>query len=165
MEQQRQPILSVNKVCKNFPGVRALDHVDFCVYPGEIHALIGENGAGKSTLMKIILGAYSMTSGSMLFKGEPYAPASPHEALQKGVSMIHQEISLIPTFTVTDNIWIGREDRFSKMKGIYHRTAQRAAAQQILDQLGLNISADAEVSRLSVAEMQMVEIALSLIHI
>jgi len=159
MEQQRQPILSVNKVCKNFPGVRALDHVDFCVYPGEVHALIGENGAGKSTLMKIILGSYSMTSGSMLFKGEPYAPASPHEALQKGVSMIHQEISLIPTFTVTDNIWIGREDRFSKMKGIYHRTAQRAAAQQILDQLGLNISADAEVSRLSVAEMQMVEIA------
>lgn len=159
MEQQRQPILSVNKVCKNFPGVRALDHVDFCVYPGEVHALIGENGAGKSTLMKIILGSYSMTSGSMLFKGEPYAPASPHEALQKGISMIHQEISLIPTFTVTDNIWIGREDRFSKMKGIYHRTAQRAAAQQILDQLGLNISADAEVSRLSVAEMQMVEIA------
>lgn len=96
MEQQRQPILSVNKVCKNFPGVRALDHVDFCVYPGEVHALIGENGAGKSTLMKIILGSYSMTSGSMLFKGEPYAPASPHEALQKGVSMIHQEISLIP---------------------------------------------------------------------
>lgn len=75
-----QPILSINKVCKNFPGVKALKDVDFYVNPGEVHALVGENGAGKSTLMKIILGSYSMTSGSMTFKGKPYAPSSPHDA-------------------------------------------------------------------------------------
>lgn len=155
----QQPLLSVNQVCKNFPGVKALQNVDFWVYPGEVHALIGENGAGKSTLMKIILGSYSMSSGSMTFKGEPYAPASPHDALQKGISMIHQEISLVPTFSVTDNIWIGRESRFSGCPGTYNRKAQRKAAQDILDQLGLNINPDTEVSRLSVAEMQMVEIA------
>ena len=155
----QQPLLSVNQVCKNFPGVKALQNVDFWVYPGEVHALIGENGAGKSTLMKIILGSYSMSSGSMTFKGEPYAPASPHHALQKGISMIHQAISLVPTFSVTDNIWIGRESRFSGCPGTYNRKAQRKAAQDILDQLGLNINPDTEVSRLSVAEMQMVEIA------
>ncbi|HIQ83373.1 MAG TPA: sugar ABC transporter ATP-binding protein [Candidatus Pullichristensenella stercorigallinarum] len=155
-----QPILSINKVCKNFPGVRALKDVDFYVNPGEVHALVGENGAGKSTLMKIILGSYSMTSGSMTFKGKPYSPSSPHDALLQGISMIHQEISLIPTFTVSDNVWIGREGKFSNFRGVYNRRRQRQATQKILDQLGLNsISPDAEVSRLSVAEMQMVEIA------
>ncbi len=154
-----QPILSVNQVCKNFPGVKALQNVDFYVNPGEIHALIGENGAGKSTLMKIILGSYTMTSGSMTFKGKPYAPASPHDALLRGVSMIHQEISLVPTFTVSDNIWIGREDQFSRCRGVYNRRKQREATQAILSQLGLRIDPDVEVSRLSVAEMQMVEIA------
>ena len=126
-----QPILSVNQVCKNFPGVKALQNVDFYVNPGEIHALIGENGAGKSTLMKIILGSYTMTSGSMTFKGKPYAPSSPHDALLRGVSMIHQEISLVPTFTVSDNIWIGREDQFSRCRGVYNRRKQREATQAI----------------------------------
>ncbi len=154
-----QPLLSVNKVCKNFPGVKALKDVDFCVYPGEVHALIGENGAGKSTLMKIILGAYTMTSGSMTFKGKPYLPTAPYDALLKGISMIHQEINLIPTFTVTDNIWIGREGKFSNIKGIYNRREQREATKKILKQLGLDIDPDVEVSQLSVAEMQMVEIA------
>ena len=154
-----QPILSINKVCKNFPGVKALKDVDFYVNPGEVHALVGENGAGKSTLMKIILGSYSMTSGSMTFKGKPYAPSSPHDALLQGISMIHQEISLIPTFTVSDNVWIGREGSFSNFRGVYNRRRQRQATRKILDQLGLKINPDAEVSRLSVAEMQMVEIA------
>ncbi len=154
-----KPILSVNKVCKNFPGVKALTDVDFYVNPGEVHALIGENGAGKSTLMKIILGAYSMTSGSMTFKGEPYHPASPYDALMKGISMIHQEISLVPTFSVMDNVWIGREDKFNKHKGFYNKKSQREATLKILEKLDLKISPDTLVSKLSVAEMQMVEIA------
>lgn len=152
-------LLSVNKVSKSFPGVKALREVDFYVKKGEVHALIGENGAGKSTLMKIILGKYSMTSGSMTFKGKPYRPASPHDALSQGVSMIHQEISLVPTLSVAENIWIGREQRFSRVKGFYNKQAQRMAAADILRQLGLNLDPDAEVARLSVAEMQMVEIA------
>ncbi len=152
-------LLSVDKVCKNFPGVKALKDVDFYVKKGEVHALIGENGAGKSTLMKIILGKYAMSSGSMTYKGQPYHPSSPHEALEKGISMIHQEISLVPTMSVADNIWIGRESRFSGVKGMYNKRAQRDAAAQVIAQLGLNIDPDVEVARLSVAEMQMVEIA------
>ncbi len=152
-------LLSVNKVCKNFPGVKALRDVDFYVKKGEVHALIGENGAGKSTLMKIILGKYSMTSGSMTFKGKPYHPSSPHDALSQGISMIHQEISLVPTLSVADNIWIGREQRFSRLKGFYNKQVQRETAAEIIRQLGLKIDPDVEVARLSVAEMQMVEIA------
>lgn len=157
--ETKKPILKINKVSKHFPGVRALDEVDFYVNPGEVHALIGENGAGKSTLMKIILGTYKMTSGTMELKGEAYAPANPLEALQKGISMIHQEINLIPTFSVSDNIWIGREGQFSQSGKFYNRAAQREATLEILRKLNLNIDPDVEASYLSVAEMQMVEIA------
>lgn len=152
-------LLSVQQVCKNFPGVKALKDVDFFVRKGEVHALIGENGAGKSTLMKIILGKYSMSSGSMTFKGKPYQPKSPHEALNAGISMIHQEISLVPTFTVAENIWIGRENRFSPVPGLTNRRKMSEAAARVLQELELNIHPDAIVSTLSVAEMQMVEIA------
>lgn len=153
-----RPLLSVKNICKRFPGVYALKGVDFKVYQGEIHALIGENGAGKSTLMKIILGIHKPTSGEMVFQGEIYSPKSPVEALGKGISMIHQEISLIPTISVSENIWIGRESKFGN-KYFIDAKKQREATREILARLGLTISPDVDVSQLSIAEMQLVEIA------
>lgn len=156
--ENKKPILKIDKVSKRFPGVLALNEVDFEIYAGEVHALLGENGAGKSTLMKTVLGMYKPTSGSMELKGHPYAPKSPSEALEKGISMIHQEINLVPTMSVSENIWIGREKQFGN--AIFRNHAkQSAATKQILLQLGLDISPEMEVSRLSIAEMQLVEIA------
>ena len=110
--EKREPVLRVGNITKTFPGVQALKGVNLDIYPGEVHALLGENGAGKTTLMKIILGIYQPTSGKMEYKGEPYTPKTPTEALAKGISMIHQEISLVPTTSVSENIWIGRERQF-----------------------------------------------------
>lgn len=155
---KREPILQVENVTKSFPGVQALKGVNLEIYPGEVHALLGENGAGKSTLMKIVLGIYQPTSGKMRFKGEAYAPKSPTEALGKGISMIHQEISLVPTTSVAENIWIGREKQFGN-RFFVNKKKQEEAAGEILDRLGLKISPSKIVSSLSIAEMQLVEIA------
>lgn len=156
--EKMEPILCVKNVSKSFPGVQALKGVDLRIYPGEVHALLGENGAGKSTLMKIILGMYQPSSGEMEYKGQKYAPKSPAEALANGISMIHQEISLVPTTTVSENIWIGRESRFGN-KCFINKRKQNEATAQILKELGLNIRPSAVVSGLSIAEMQLVEIA------
>lgn len=156
--QNTKPILRVKDITKSFPGVQALKGVDLEVYPGEVHALMGENGAGKSTLMKIILGIYQPTSGTMYLREEAYAPKSPNEALQKGISMIHQEISLVPTTSVSENIWIGREAAFGN-KIFINKKKQEAATKEILERLGLDISPSTPVSALSIAQMQMVEIA------
>ncbi len=152
------PILKCEQISKVFPGVHALTDVDLVVERGEIHALVGENGAGKSTLMKIILGIHKPTSGKMYFDGKPYAPKGPADALATGISMIHQEISLVPTTTVAENIWIGREYLFGN-KVFIDQKKQVEATREILDRLGLQISATAEVAGLSIAEMQLVEIA------
>lgn len=156
--EKKEAILHVENITKNFPGVQALKGVNLEIYPGEVHALLGENGAGKSTLMKIILGIYQPSSGTMTYKGKSYAPKSPMEALGKGLSMIHQEISLIPTTTVSENIWIGREYCFGN-KFFINKTKQEAATKEILGRLGLEIDPSTEVSNLSIAEMQLVEIA------
>ncbi len=110
--KKNEIILKVSNITKSFPGVKALKGVSLNIYPGEVHALLGENGAGKSTLMKVILGMYQPTSGEMEYKGEKYAPKSPMTALSRGISMIHQEINLVQTTSVSENIWIGREYQF-----------------------------------------------------
>ncbi|WP_343250756.1 sugar ABC transporter ATP-binding protein [Diplocloster hominis] len=156
--QNVKPVLKVKDITKSFPGVQALKGVDLEVYPGEVHALMGENGAGKSTLMKIVLGIYQPTTGTMHLNGEPYAPKTPNEALHKGISMIHQEISLVPTTSVSENIWIGREKQFGN-KVFINKKKQEAATKEILERLGLAISPSALVSSLSIAQMQLVEIA------
>ena len=158
MGKEKKSILHIEKITKNFPGVQALKGVNLDVYAGEVHALLGENGAGKSTLMKIILGMYQPTSGNMIYKDASYAPKCPTDALEKGISMIHQEISLVPTMTVAENIWIGREDRFGNRIFINKKKQEEAAA-EILKKLGLKINPSAVVSGLSIAEMQLVEIA------
>ena len=145
-------------ISKNFPGVRALNNVDFTVGASEIHALIGENGAGKSTLMKIMLGSHQPTEGEMFFKGEPFKPKAPGDALNRGISMIHQEISLTPTLSVSENVWIGREDRFGT-KVFINRKKQEAATHELIKRIGLDVDPQTIVSKLSIAQKQLVEIA------
>ncbi len=105
-------ILSVMEgIDKSFPGVHALDHCDFALRSGEVHALVGENGAGKSTLMKVLAGIYSKDSGSIFYKGSEVEIPNPRSAQDLGISMIHQELNLMPHLTVAQNIFIGREPR------------------------------------------------------
>lgn len=151
-------LFSAKSIQKSFPGVRALKNGQLQLRRGEKHALIGENGAGKSTMMKIILGSYIPDSGTMEFKGHPHAPKSPGDALRLGISMIHQEISLVPSLSVSENIWIGREAQFGSPVFI-NKKAQEKATAEILKKLKLDIDPSTEVSKLSIAMMQLVEIA------
>ena len=154
-----EELLRLEGISKFFPGVRALDDVQLEIRKGEVHALIGENGAGKSTLMKIILGIYTPNAGTVYFKGKPVRFTSPTDALNAGISMIHQEISLVQTLSVAENIWIGRENEFSRLGMLSIRKRNEAAA-QLLREIGLeHLNPKAIVRNLSVANMQLVEIA------
>jgi ABC-type sugar transport system ATPase subunit len=100
------PLLAMQGISKSFPGVKALDRVDFQLWPGEVHALVGENGAGKSTLIKILAGVYSMDSGQTLIDGKPVDISSPRQASKYGISVVHQEFTLVPQMTVAENIML-----------------------------------------------------------
>ena len=104
-----QPVIEMRKVTKAYRGVPAVKEVDFTLHKGEVHALLDENGAGKSTLTKIMAGVVEATSGEMLHNGHKVAFTNPHEALQNGIAMIHQELNLMAPMTIAENIWIGRE--------------------------------------------------------
>ena len=151
------PVLVMDRITKDFPGVRALGGVTLEVRRGEVHALVGENGAGKSTLMKILAGAVLGDKGEIRIEGRPVEIASPHAAQELGVSMIYQEFNLVPHLTVAENIWLGREPQV--LPGIidWGRMFRDAAA--VLARLGVNIDPRTPVARLSVAQQQMVEIA------
>ena len=151
-------ILKMTGISKWFAGIKALDHVDFSLRRGEVRALIGENGAGKSTLMKILLGIHGADTGEIEFLGKKVNFREPKDALDAGISMIHQEISLIPTVDVAENIWMGREDKFSTGFLINTR-ARYGATQKLLDDLGIHVDPRRKVSLLSVAMMQLVELA------
>lgn len=101
-------VLEVKDVSKSFYSTHALTRVNFDLEKGEVLALAGENGAGKSTMMNILLGSFAPDEGTMLLNGKTYEPKNPSDALQKGISMIHQELCLVPSMTVADNVWIGR---------------------------------------------------------
>lgn len=124
-------LLQVDGVSKRFPGALALNKVNFTLRPGEVHALVGENGAGKSTLMNIIAGLMPMSEGSMRLAGNNYAPRSPLDALRQGVSMIHQEISLVNSMPVYENVWLGNEKIFGS-KVFAKKKAQIAATEKML---------------------------------
>lgn len=156
-----QPILSLNSISKSFPGVQALDSVNLEVYPGEIHALVGENGAGKSTLMRIISGASSKDSGSMQWRGYEVDIKTPIEAQNLGIAMIHQELALIPYIDIGKNIFLGREPQ-GKIPGLIDWSNLYQASSDILDSLGLNISPRTIIKDLSIAQQQMIEVAKSL---
>lgn len=149
-------ILEVKNLSKRFPGVLALDKTQLKVRPGEVHALLGENGAGKSTLMKCILGMYKPDGGEIYFDGRRVTINNTSEALKIGISMIHQEINLVQHRTIAENIWIGREPgRF----GILNWKALYKKAEEMLERLELDLNPKTIVGKLSVAGMQMVEIA------
>ncbi len=153
--------LRMEGISKAFPGVQALQDVSFGVAQGEIHALVGENGAGKSTLMKILTGALPRDRGHIELRGQPVEITSPAVAQACGISMIHQELSLIPYLTVGQNIYLGREAR-SRIPGLIDWPTLYRHAQELLDRLNVQVSARAQVQDLSIAQRQMVEIVKAL---
>ncbi|MFD1554726.1 sugar ABC transporter ATP-binding protein [Paraburkholderia silviterrae] len=155
------PLISVNKLSKSFPGVRALHEVQFELAAGEVHALMGENGAGKSTLMKILAGVYSRDSGEILYDGRPVAFASPREAQAAGVGIIHQELQLMNHLTVAQNMFIGREPR-GRLRLFLDEDKLNARARAILERMHVHLDPRTVVGTLTVASQQMVEIAKAL---
>jgi ribose transport system ATP-binding protein len=149
-------LLRLDGVSKRYPGVTALDNVDFDLKAGEVHVLFGENGAGKSTLISIISGAQRPSSGALNVAGQPVSFAGVHDARASGISAVFQEFSLVPQLTVGENIFLGEE----MTRGPFlDRSALRRQARAILDRLGFQLDPDHRVLHLSRAEQQMVEIA------
>ncbi len=150
-------LLSAEGIRKEFPGVVALDDVEFKLKRGTVHALMGENGAGKSTLMKILAGIYTPDKGEVRLKGVDIRLTSPLDALENGIAMIHQELNLMPFMTVAENIWIRREPK-NRFGFVDHGEMNRITA-RLFDRLKIKIDPEIEVRHLSVANRQMVEIA------
>ncbi|MBR0398123.1 MAG: sugar ABC transporter ATP-binding protein [Eubacterium sp.] len=149
-------ILEMKDISKTFPGVKALDHVQLRVRPGEVHALMGENGAGKSTLMKILMGIYTKDEGGeILFDGKPYHVNNPKDAMDTGVAMIHQELNPILDMTVYENIFVGREIR---KNGLVDKKAEIQEAERLIKEYGLHVSATEILRHLTVAQCQLIEI-------
>ena len=153
-------LLEVRNISKSFPGVVALDDVSLRVDRGTVHALIGENGAGKSTLMKIIAGIVPADAGALLLAGRRLQLRSPRQALEHGIAMIHQELNLMPSMSVAENIWIGREP-VNAFGLISHRELHRRT-RALLERLAIDLDPQAEVRALSIANRQLVEIARAL---
>ena len=151
--------LRVENATKNFPGVKALDSVSLDLQPGEIHALLGENGAGKSTLIKIITGVYRPDEGEIHIAGELVNFTSPQQALGAGIGTVHQERNLIPRYSIAENIML---DRLPTKFGLIDRNYMRQQAKHWLGVLDLHIDPELQVRRLSVAQLQLVEIARAL---
>lgn len=160
MKADRAPLLQMSGISKSFPGVQALKSVDFNVYAGEVHALIGENGAGKSTLIKILSGAQPADEGQIILRGQEMAFHNPREALNHGLATINQELMLIPQLSVAENILLGRLPH--KRLGQVDWETARSYAHQALGMLGHHLDPDAPVAGLSVAEQQVTEIARAL---
>ncbi|HRO47275.1 sugar ABC transporter ATP-binding protein [Agriterribacter sp.] len=154
-------LLRAENISKSFPGVKALDNVQLHVEKGKVHAVMGENGAGKSTLMKILIGMYAPDAGQIIYKGQPITFNSVHDALKAGFSMIHQELLPFPELSVAENIFMGNEPTIA-IPGWINRKKRNKDAQLLVDQLGLRINVTRRMKTLSVAEMQMVEIAKAL---
>ena len=154
-----EPLLRMTAIGKRFPGVRALEDVNFEVAPGEVHALLGENGAGKSTLLKILSGAQQPDHGTITFAGKQLELKTPHDAQRLGVVTIYQELALTPNMTIAENVFIGREPGVGVFVNWRRMVAETSA---ITERLGLDLKPMSIVRGLSVAEQQLVEIARAL---
>lgn len=154
------PLVRMTGITKRFGRVTVLEGVDFEVRAGEVHILAGENGAGKSTLIKILAGVHTDFEGSLEFQGRAARPTSPQDSARLGVAVIHQELSLIPSMSVADNIFLGR--MLTTRGGFVRAAAQRAETERLLEQFGLDLPADRSVETLPVAQQQLVEIAKAL---
>ncbi len=154
------PILTLTGVGKRFPGVVALRGVSLDVARGEGHVLLGENGAGKSTLINLLGGLYTVDEGEITFDGKPYRPRTPTDAFRAGIRVVHQELSMLMQMTVAENLMF---ERLPQRRGIvdYAETNRRAA--ELLEDVGLDVPPTTQVSRLGVAQMQLIEIAKTLV--
>ncbi|QMT32536.1 glucose ABC transporter ATP-binding protein /galactose ABC transporter ATP-binding protein [Alysiella filiformis DSM 16848] len=149
-------LLTMTDIHKAFPGVKALDGVNLQVRAHSVHALMGENGAGKSTLLKCLFGIYAKDSGSIQFLGKEANFTNAKEALENGISMVHQELNLVKQLSVMDNLWLGRYPT----KGIFvDHKKMHEDTQAIFDELGIKLDPNEKVANLTVSEMQMIEIA------
>jgi ribose transport system ATP-binding protein len=153
--------LEIRGVSKSFPGVKALDNVSFAIGRGEVVGLIGENGAGKSTLLKILNGVYQPDSGGIFVDGRAVHVASPRQAFDSGIAMVFQEQSILPTLTVAENIFLGREEEFIRF-GLISKSRMKAAAKEEMKKVHLDIDPGMRCADLSFAARQMVEIAKAL---
>jgi len=153
-----QPIIRIEGGSKTYQGVYAIKGVDFDLYPGEVHAILGENGAGKSTLTKALAGVLELTEGRMFVENEERSFKSPREALQAGIAMVYQENSLVLTMTVAQNLYLGEEKFFNRLRGLY------ISAQQFLQGLNFDVDPTVNVAMLGAAQKQMVEIARAVLH-
>ncbi|HJG83585.1 MAG TPA: sugar ABC transporter ATP-binding protein [Lacrimispora saccharolytica] len=154
-----ETIVSMKNISKNFPGVRALDHVQFELRSGEVMALLGENGAGKSTLMKILSGVYTRDEGSLEIFGKEYGDLTPRQAQEIGVAIIHQELNMCRHLSVAENMFLGRE----KVKaGVLSNAQMEEEAARILEELKIDMDPGQVVGELPVSKQQMVEIAKAL---
>jgi inositol transport system ATP-binding protein len=154
---EQDGILALEGIRKEFPGVLALDDVQLRIRKGSVHALMGENGAGKSTLMKIIAGVYTPDAGEIRLRGEPVKLKSPLDALEQGIAMIHQELQLMNWMTIAENIWIRREPR--NRFGLIDHGKMADMTRELFLRLNLTLDPETQVSELTVAQKQMVEIA------
>lgn len=152
------PIIRLENVTKKYGGISALENATFDLYPGEVHALVGENGAGKSTLCKLIAGVIAPTEGTLKIGGEPVTFTAPKDARRHGISMVYQETSLVPQLTVAQNMMLGRERLFNSVRKV------RNAARQILQRLNFNVDPSLLAGALSAAQRQMVEIARAVLN-
>jgi simple sugar transport system ATP-binding protein len=153
-----QPVLEMTGIVKEFPGVRALSGVDFRLFPGEIHALMGENGAGKSTLIKVLTGVYTLDGGTVTLDGKVVQIGSPLQAQHAGISTVYQEVNLCPNLSVAENIFIGREPTRA---GRIQWKRMRSEAAKLVDRLGLDIDVTAPLSSYPLAVQQLVAIVRS----
>lgn len=154
-----EPVLSLRGISKRYGPLQVLNNVSLDVYAGEVVALLGENGAGKSTLSGIIAGSRAPSEGTMTWLGQPYAPATPREAIDKGVVLIHQELQLLPELSIAENVFIGR---WPMKNGVIDRAEMVRRAQEQLSRLNLHIPATRKVAGLSTANQQLIEIAKAL---
>lgn len=152
------PLINIKSGSKTYQGVYAIRDVDFDLYPGEIHALLGENGAGKSTLTKALAGVLELTEGQLYMDGQARNFKGPRDALEAGVAMVFQETSLVPTMTVAQNLYLGEEKFFNRLRGLY------ISAQQFLQGLNFGVDPTVNVAMLGAAQKQMVEIARAVLH-
>ena len=149
-------VLEMSGISKSFPGVKALDKVNLRIRPNSVHALMGENGAGKSTLMKCLFGIYKKDEGEIKLEGKEISFLNSKDALEHGVSMVHQELNQVIQRNVMDNIWLGR---YPTKHGLVDEEKMYKDTKKIFDDLDIDVDPRAKVATLSVSQMQMLEIA------
>ena len=143
-------VINMEGICKTFPGVRALENVDFRLKKGTVHILLGENGAGKSTLVKILSGAHSMTAGQIFLNGKQVVIRNPRHARELGIGIIYQELNLIKNLSVAENIYLGREPVKKRIK--INDSLMKSLSKKVLAELGVRIDPNCPIKKLGIAQ-------------